>query len=70
MKITQLLLERAADLHARTAWGWTPLETAEKANTTYTVKLLTEREAKGVYLAHEADGATRRGRSVGQKHAT
>lgn len=47
LKIAQLLLTRDADLHARTAWGWTPLETAEKANTDYMVKLLCEREAPG-----------------------
>jgi hypothetical protein len=47
LKIAQLLLARDADLHARTAWGWTPLETAEKANTDYMVKVLTEREAQG-----------------------
>lgn len=47
LKIAQLLLARDADLHVRTAWGWTPLETAEKANTDYIVKLLTEREAQG-----------------------
>ncbi len=47
LKIAELLLTRDADVHARTAWGWTPLETAEKANTHYMVKLLTEREAKG-----------------------
>ena len=47
LKIAQLLLARDADLHARTAWGWTPLETAEKSNTTYMVKLLTGHDAKG-----------------------
>lgn len=47
LKIAHLLLAHGADLHARTAWGWTPLETAEKSNTTYMVKLLTEHDATG-----------------------
>ncbi len=32
LKIARLLLARGANLQARTAWGWTPLETAEKSN--------------------------------------
>jgi hypothetical protein len=47
LKIGELLLAHDADVHARTAWGWTPLETAQNANTHYMVKLLTEHEAKG-----------------------
>lgn len=47
LRIARLLLSRGADLQARTAWGWTPLETAEKANTAYMVKLLKEHDAKG-----------------------
>ncbi len=46
LRIAELLLTRGVDVHARTAWGWTPLETAEKANTHYMVKLLREREDK------------------------
>ena|SRR3989442_1152787 len=47
LKIAQLLLARGANLAARTAWGWTPLETAEKSNTTHMVKLLREHDSKG-----------------------
>lgn len=47
LKITHLLLARGANLQARTAWGWTPLETAEKSNTTYMAKLLREHDSKG-----------------------
>lgn len=47
LKIAQLLLARGANLHARAASGWTPLETAEKSNTTYMVKLLGEHNSKG-----------------------
>lgn len=46
LKIAQLLLARGANLEARTAWGWTPLETAERSNTTYMVKLLREHDSK------------------------
>ena len=48
LKIAELLLAHDADVRARTTWGWTPLETAEKANTDYMVKLLRERGANGV----------------------
>ena len=48
LKIAELLLAHGADVHARTAWGWTPLETAEEANTDYMVKLLRGRGANGV----------------------
>lgn len=47
LQIAQLLLARGANLQARTTWGWTPLETAEKSNTTYMVKLLREHDSKG-----------------------
>lgn len=47
LKIAELLLARGADLHARTAWGWTPRETAEKSNTGYMLKLLSEHDARG-----------------------
>jgi len=47
LKIARLLLARGANLQARTAWGWTPLETAEKSNTTYMVKLLKEHGFNG-----------------------
>ena len=47
LKIAELLLAHHADLHARTAWGWTPLETAERANTRYMVELLRQYETKG-----------------------
>jgi uncharacterized protein len=40
LKIAELLLTRNADVHAQTAWGWTPLQTAETANTHYMVQLL------------------------------
>ena len=40
LKIAQLLLDRNPNLDARTAWGWTPLETAERANTSYMVEVL------------------------------
>jgi len=40
LRIAELLLARNAHLNARTAWGWTPLETAERANTKYMVELL------------------------------
>jgi xanthine dehydrogenase molybdopterin-binding subunit B len=46
-KIAHVLLARGANLEARTAWGWTPLETAEKSNTAYMVKLLREHDSKG-----------------------
>jgi ankyrin repeat protein len=45
LKIAELLLARGADLHARTSWGWTPLETAENSNTTYMMRLQTEQDA-------------------------
>ncbi len=45
--MAELLLARGANLDACTAWGWTPLETAEKSNTTYMVTLLRERRATG-----------------------
>jgi ankyrin repeat protein len=41
-QIARLLLARGANLQTRTAWGWTPLETVEKSNTTYMVRLLKE----------------------------
>jgi ankyrin repeat protein len=44
LKIAELLLAQTADLHARTAWGWTPLETAERANTNYMVELLRQQD--------------------------
>jgi ankyrin repeat protein len=47
LKIARLLLARGANLAARTAWGWTPLETAEKSNTTCMVKLLRGHDSKG-----------------------
>lgn len=47
LKIAQLLLARGANLQTRTAWGWTPLETAEKSNTTYIVTLLKKHDSKG-----------------------
>ncbi len=47
LKIAQLLLAHGANLQARTGWGWTPLETAEKSNTTYMAKLLREHDSKG-----------------------
>ena len=47
LKIAELLLARGADLHARTAWGWTPRETAEKSNTGYMLNLLSEHDARG-----------------------
>lgn len=50
LKIAELLLAHGADVHARTAWGWTPLETAEKASTDYMVKLLRGRGANGVVV--------------------
>jgi|SRR2546422_2383792 len=40
LKMAELLLAHTADLQARTAWGWTPLETAEMSNTGYVVELL------------------------------
>ncbi len=45
LKVAELLLAHGADLHARTAWGWTPLETAERANTEYMIELLRRQEA-------------------------
>ena len=47
LKIARLLLARGANLQARTAWGWTPMETAENSSTTYMVKLLSEHESTG-----------------------
>ncbi len=47
LEIAALLLARSANLHARTSWGWTPLETAERSNTTYMVELLCRHETKG-----------------------
>ena len=44
LMIAELLLTRGAAVNARTVFGWTPLETAEKANTPYMVKLLREHE--------------------------
>jgi ankyrin repeat protein len=40
LQIARLLLSRGANLEARTAWGWTPLETAERSGTAYMVELL------------------------------
>lgn len=45
LKVAELLLAHGADLHARTAWGWTPLETAERANTEYMIEFLRRQEA-------------------------
>lgn len=47
LKIAQLLLARGANLQARTAWGWTPLEAAERSNTTYMARLLREHDSTG-----------------------
>ena len=44
LMIAELLLARGAAVNARTGFGWTPLETAEKANTPYMVELLHEHE--------------------------
>jgi ankyrin repeat protein len=40
LKIGELLLAHGADVEARTGWGWTALDTAERSNTTYIVDLL------------------------------
>ena len=47
LQTARLLLSRGANLQARIAWGWTPVETAEKSDTTYMANLLREHEAKG-----------------------
>jgi ankyrin repeat protein len=46
LKMAELLLAHNADLHARTAWGWTPLETAEKSNTVHMVEFLRRRKTE------------------------